>query len=70
MYQPVKKLKQRVQGRINSGEICTGEGIATTTIPRYNFIAQDGEIRQETIEVNARKIPLTEIRNIKKNAKS
>ena len=57
MYQPVNTLKQRVQGKINSGEICTGEGIATTTIPRY--IAQDG---QEMIEVNARKIRLTEIR--------
>lgn len=60
MYQPLKKLKQCTQERINSGEICMGEDIVTTTHPRY--VVQDGEIREETIEVKARKIPLIEIR--------
>ena len=61
MYQPVKKIKQQVQERIISGEICIGDEIVPTTHTRY--IVQEGEIREETIEVTARKIPLSEIRH-------
>ena len=59
MYQPVKKLKQRVQEKITSGSISIGEEIVTTTHLRY--VVQQGEIRQETAEVSARKIPLIDI---------
>ena len=60
MYQPVKKLKQCVQERIDTGEIHIGENILTTTHPRY--VERDGEIREETTQVTARKIPLIGIR--------
>ena len=60
MHPPVKKLKQCVQERIDTGEICLGESIVTTTYPRH--IARDGEIIEESVEVSARKVPLHKIR--------
>ena len=56
----MKKIKQQVQERIKSGEICIGDEIVPITHSRY--IVQEGEIREETIEVTARKIPLYDIR--------
>ena len=60
MHPPVKKLKQCVQERIDTGEIRLGESIVTTTDPRH--IARDGKIIEESVEVSARKVPLYEIR--------
>ena len=59
-YQPLKKQKEQVQERIDSGEICIGKEICPTSYSRYT--AHEGEIRQDNIQVNARKIPLIEIR--------
>ena len=60
MYQPLKKQKEQVQERIDSGEISIGKEICPTSYSRYT--AHEGEIRQDNIQVNARKIPLIEIR--------
>ena len=60
MYSPVKKVKERVIKKIDSGEIKIGREVVQTTYSRY--IAQQGQLTQEKVEVYARKIPLLEIR--------
>ena len=56
MYPPVRKLKEKVVQRVESGEINIGKETVTTTESRYT--THKFELRQVSTEVKAWKIPL------------
>ena len=60
MYHPVQTLRQKVTGKIESGEINIGMRVVQTPCSRYT--AHEGDLRQESTDVYAHKIPLLEIR--------
>ena len=59
VYKPVQKLKDDVDKRIQSGQINLGIECVTT---QTKYSTHEGKMIQESFEVNARKIPLLEIR--------
>lgn len=56
MYMPMEKLQQKITEKAQSDEITVGEEVVSTTFARYT--ASQGELRQTSSTVHARKIPL------------
>ena len=62
MYPPVTHDRQKVLQRIKEGEIVIGEEVVESSYRNYSVDSKTNQVRENTINISARKIPLVQIR--------